>query len=79
MSRRQAPPKPEELIQKLDDKLEAFKAEILASLEEKTNDISKLREDQDEEKREFSVKLRRQLTNVTRKILPIVKPYSSCI
>ena len=50
MSRRQAPPKPEELIQKLDDKLEAFKAEILASLEEKTNDISKLREDQDEEK-----------------------------
>merc|ERR1711892_432873 len=51
MSRKKAAaPKPEELIQTLDDKLEAFKAEILASLEEKANDISKLQEENNEEK-----------------------------
>ena len=50
MSRRQAAPKPEELIQKLDDKLEAFKTEIIASLEEKSSDISKLRNEQSEGK-----------------------------
>ena len=50
MSRRQAAPKPEELIQKLDDKLEAFKTEVLASLEQRTADISKLQEDVDQEK-----------------------------
>ena len=50
MSRRQAAPKPEELIQKLDDKLEAFKTEIIASLEEKSSDISKLQNEQSEGK-----------------------------
>ena len=51
MSRKKAAaPKPEELIQILDDKLEAFKAEILASLEEKANDISNLQEAYNEEK-----------------------------
>ena len=39
MARRQAPPKPEELIAKLDEKFESFKTEISESLEEKSNAI----------------------------------------
>ena len=44
MSRKPAPPKPEELIAKLDEKFETFKEEIKKSLEEKSGDINDLKE-----------------------------------
>ena len=44
MSRKPAPPKPEELIAKLDEKFETFKEEILKSVEEKCDDINNLKE-----------------------------------
>ena len=44
MSRKPAPPKPEELIAKLDEKFETFKEEIQKSLEEKSGDINDLKE-----------------------------------
>ena len=53
MSRRQAAPKPEELIQKLDEKFETFKTEIFANLEEKAAEINKLQENQNEEKQKI--------------------------
>ena len=42
MSRKPAPPKPEELIAKLDEKFEAFKEEIVKSLEDKGNEIEQV-------------------------------------
>ena len=44
MSRKPAPPKPEELIAKLDEKFETFKEEIQKSLEEKSGEINDLKE-----------------------------------
>ena len=44
MSRKPAPPKPEELIAKLDEKFETVTEEILKSLEEKSCDINNLKE-----------------------------------
>ena len=48
MSRKPAPPKPEELIAKLDEKFEAFKEDIVKSLNEKGEgiEVSKLKETQ---------------------------------
>ena len=43
MSRKPAPPKPEELIAKLDEKFEAFKEEIAKSLDEKGERIEDLK------------------------------------
>ena len=42
MSRKPAPPKPEELIAKLYEKFEAFKEEIVKSLEDKGNEIEQV-------------------------------------
>ena len=44
MARRQAPPKPEELIAKLEEKFESFKTEITESLGEKSSAIEKINE-----------------------------------
>ena len=44
LSRKPAPPKPEELIAKLDEKFETVTEEILKSLEEKSCDINNLKE-----------------------------------
>ena len=43
MSRKPAPPKPEELIAKLDEKFEVFKEEIVKSLDEKGEKIEELK------------------------------------
>ena len=43
MSRKPAPPKPEELIAKLDEKFEAFKEEIAKSLDEKGERVEELK------------------------------------
>ena len=43
MSRKPAPPKPEELIAKLDEKFEAFKEDIAKSLDEKGERIEELK------------------------------------
>ena len=43
MSRKPAPPKPEELIAKLDEKFEAFKEEIAQSLDEKGVRVEELK------------------------------------
>ena len=43
MSRKPAPPKPEELIAKLDEKFESFKEDIVKSLEEKAERIDELK------------------------------------
>ena len=48
MSRKPAPPKPEELIAKLDEKFEAFKEEITKTLEEKTSEIDQIKQKDDE-------------------------------
>ena len=44
MSRKPAAPKPEELIAKLDEKFESFKEEITKSLEDRTADIEKAKQ-----------------------------------
>ena len=41
------PPKPEELIEILDKKFEEYKLEMAETMENKSNEMSKLREDQD--------------------------------
>ena len=43
MSRKPAPPKPEELIAKLDEKFESFKEDIVRGLEEKAERIDELK------------------------------------
>ena len=43
MSRKPAPPKPEELIAKLDEKFESFKEDIVKSMEEKAERIDELK------------------------------------
>ena len=42
MSRKQAPPKPEELIAKLDEKFETFKEEITGVIAEKSSEIDQI-------------------------------------
>ena len=44
MSRKPAPPKPEELVAKLDEKFETFKDEIVKSVEERNEEIKVLQE-----------------------------------
>ena len=44
MARRQAPPKPEELIAKLEEKLDNFKTEITSTIGEKSSEIEKINE-----------------------------------
>ena len=55
--KRQAPPKPEELIEKLDGKLESFKSEIVANLEEKTNQLEQLKATQTEDREKTEIQL----------------------
>ena len=42
MSRKQAPPKPEELIAKLDEKFESFREEITGAIAEKSSEIEQI-------------------------------------
>ena len=42
MSRKQAPPKPEELIAKLDEKFETFREEITSVIAEKSSEIEQI-------------------------------------
>ena len=42
MSRKQAPPKPEELIAKLDEKFETFREEITCVIAEKSSEIEQI-------------------------------------
>ena len=42
MSRKQAPPKPEELIAKLDEKFESFREEITGVIAEKSSEIDQI-------------------------------------
>ena len=42
MSRKQAPPKPEELIAKLDEKFETFREEITGVIAEKSGEIEQI-------------------------------------
>ena len=42
MSRKQAPPKPEELIAKLDEKFETFREEITGVIAEKSSEIEQI-------------------------------------
>ena len=42
MSRKQAPPKPEELIAKLDEKFESFREEITGVIGEKSTEIEQI-------------------------------------
>ena len=42
MSRKQAPPKPEELIAKLDEKFETFREEINGIIAEKSSEIDQI-------------------------------------
>jgi chromosome segregation ATPase len=60
MARRQAPPKPEELIQKLDEKVNEFKEEIGVKLDEQLNsnevtnsDLNDIKEKQEEENKQL--------------------------
>ena len=53
--KRQAPPKPEELIEKLDGKLESFKSEIVASLEERTSQLEQLKATQTEDREKIEI------------------------
>ena len=51
------PPKPEELIEILDKKFEEYKLEMAEAMENKSNEMSKLREDQDERNNQFLAKI----------------------
>ena len=51
MSRRQSAPKPEELIQKLDDKVLSIKQEIESIIEELKNDVTVKSNEIEENKR----------------------------
>ena len=51
------PPKPEELIEILDKKFEEYKLEMAEAMENKSNEMSKLREDQDEQNNQFLAKI----------------------
>ena len=42
MSRKQAPPKPEELIAKLDEKFETFREEVSGVIAEKSSEIEQI-------------------------------------
>ena len=48
MSRKPAPPKPEELIAKLDEKFEAFKEDLGTQLGDKTSEIEQLKQKNEE-------------------------------
>ena len=51
------PPKPEELIEILDKKFEEYKLEMAEAMENKSNEMSKLREDQDERNNQFLARI----------------------
>ena len=51
------PPKPEELIEILDKKFEEYKVEMAEAMENKTIELSKLREDQNEQNSQFLAKI----------------------
>ena len=51
------PPKPEELIEMLEKKFEAYKVEMTEALEEKTKEMLKIQESQEEVKNNFDAQL----------------------
>ena len=51
------PPKPEELIEILDKKFEAYKVEMAEALENKSVELSKLREEQEERSNKILVRI----------------------
>ena len=51
------PPKPEELIEMLEKKFEAYKVEMSEALEEKTKEMLKMQESQEEVKNNFDAQL----------------------